>query len=83
MKSGKDVKTKSEVAICTCGCGLPILMAVPRFLPGHDSRVHSMAKRIETGELKVKDVPKVALDYLRAKGMVGAKPRGNARAAAA
>lgn len=40
---------------CECGCGA--MTKGGRFLPGHDSRLHSWARAVEAGRVAIKDIP--------------------------
>ncbi len=41
---------KKEPALCLC-CGAPTSSHKSRFLPGHDARYHSWAKKVARGEM--------------------------------
>lgn len=48
------MKTTKTLNICWCGCGG---LTKSRFIPGHDARFHSDAKKVARGELSDEDLP--------------------------
>lgn len=61
--SAKKAADSAELNDCNCGCG----EKTPRnFRPGHDARVHSWAKKVAAGEIKLNSLPSVAQKYIRA-----------------
>lgn len=53
---------------CICGCGQTPSSATALFMPGHDSRVRHMGKKVLDGDLKKSEIPAPALKYLNEGG---------------
>lgn len=65
-KPVKVIKDKKKAAAtpvgeCCCGCGEEVAR---NFKPGHDARVHSWAKKVAAGEMKLSSLKKVTQDYI-------------------
>lgn len=61
--NGTAKKSNGTLNDCVCGCGGK---TGKNFVPGHDSKVHSWAKKVATGEIKLGSLPQSAQKYIRA-----------------
>lgn len=57
------MKTTKTLNICWCGCGG---LTKSRFVPGHDARFHSDAKKVARGEISDEDLPALPNDEANA-----------------
>lgn len=51
-----DKTEKKNENLCACGCHNK---AASTFLPGHDSKLHSLVMKISRGEAKTSELPKM------------------------
>jgi hypothetical protein len=63
----KKEKTETEKQYsgsksCICGCGTPTQST---FAPGHDARMKSLLKKVQSGAATLGDVPELVIDYVR------------------
>ena len=52
-----------EARLCLCGCGQPVNKG-KWFKQGHDSKLHSILKKVEEGELDESAIPEAARNQL-------------------
>lgn len=65
-KAPKAKREASPDGLCMCGCGDKV---TSRFLPGHDSRLHSRMKKYERGEIKNNEMNAAEQRYAREHGI--------------
>jgi hypothetical protein len=59
----KRTKKAKPPQSCSCGCGGQTRGG--RFIPGHDSRLHAWALRVERAVIKISEVPEMHRDAVK------------------